>query len=252
MRLKRWVLTGAIAAAACGYALLSTAQSGKNAACTGFGPPPGSPNFAKFEEQRAAEIKRTGYLMACEDILARYDVTSQLQPLKAMTTALQFRPLDLAGTPFSSFTNIGGLAEAVSNVNSRLYRSFRQPDGHLLTLFEHDMSADGTHSYRRPEDEPERINGLPARLMVLQATSGKAVSVLSWTEGRRGLELWINANVVLENKRAQFFALAASLPKSIPANAHEPESSPPMLGPDGKPVLSAPPAVIHIKNSTNE
>ncbi|MBA5689851.1 hypothetical protein [Rugamonas apoptosis] len=116
-----------------------------------------------------------------------------------------------------------------------------------MTLFEHDMSADGTHAYRRPEDEPERINGLPARLVVLQAPSGKAVSVLSWTEGRRAYELWMDANVVLEKKQAQFFALAASLPKSIPAKPDEPESEKPMLGSDGMPVFSAPPAVIQME-----
>jgi hypothetical protein len=92
-------------------------------------------------------------------------------------------------------------------------------DGRLLTLFEHDMSADGSSMQRDPADEPERINGLPARLIVLQGESGKAVSVLSWLEGRRYLELWLDANVVLTHTRPQLMALAASLPKSVPAKA---------------------------------
>lgn len=247
MNYRKLVIFGFGMAVAYGYALHSMAQSPKTASCQ-LGPPPNSPNFAKFEAQRAAEVKRAGYLTVCEDLLTRYDVTSQLRRLHTVIPKLQFQPVELAGTPFNSFTGIGGLDEAVTNVNSRLYRGFQMPDGHILTLFEHDMSADGTHSYRRPEDEPERINGLPARLVVLQAPSGKAVSVLSWTEARRYFELWIDANVVLEKKRDQFVALAASLPKSIPANPHEPESEKPMLGPDGMPVFSAPPAVNQMKN----
>lgn len=50
----------------------------------------------------------------------------------------------------------------------RVCEGFRMPDGNRLILPEHDMSADGTRSWRDPEDEPERINGLPARLMVLE------------------------------------------------------------------------------------
>jgi len=92
-------------------------------------------------------------------------------------------------------------------------------DGRLLTLFEHEMSADGSSMQRAPADEPERIKGLPARLVVLQGESGKAVSVLSWLEGRRYLELWLNANVVLTHTRPQLMALAASLPKPVPAKA---------------------------------
>jgi hypothetical protein len=83
------------------------------------------------------------------------------------------------------------------------------------------MSADGTRSSRDPQDEPERINGLPARLVVLQAASGKAVSMLSWVEGRRSLEVWIDANVAGKPLREELFALAASLPKSNPACPNE-------------------------------
>jgi hypothetical protein len=245
MRYKRLMFAGAIAVAACGYAMLSIAQPPKGAAC-GLGPPPGSPMFAKFEARRAEEVARTGYLTVCESNLSRFNVSSQLRPLDEATAALEFHPVELAGTPFSSFANIGALAEAVSNKQSRLYRSFRMPDGHTVTLFEHDMSADGTHSYRRPKDEPERINDLPARLVVLQAGQDKAVSVLSWNEGRRYYEIWLDANVVLEQKRAQLFALATSLPKSIPARLDEPPADPVRLGPDGVPFMPPPPATIQM------
>jgi hypothetical protein len=246
MRYMQRALAGAIAAVACGYAVFSLAQSPKEGAC-GFGPPPSSPDYARFQAHQAAEVERTGYLTVCEEDLARYDITSQLQPQSVAMAELQFQPVALDGTPFNTFTNIGGLQESVSNVNSRLYRSFKMPDGHIVTLFEHDMSADGSQTYRLPKDEPERINDLPARLMVMQARSGKAVSVLSWKEGRRNYEIWMDANVALEKKRSQLFALAASLPKSIPARLHEPESSPPMLGPDGLPILPPSPATIQMR-----
>jgi hypothetical protein len=108
------------------------------------------------------------------------------------------------------------------------------------------MSADGSQSARAPKDEPERINGLPARLVVMQAGAGKAVSFLSWREGRRYYELWIDANVVLEKTRPQLFMLAASLPKSVPARPHEPDLIPIRLGPDGMPIMPEPPATIQM------
>lgn len=61
--------------------------------------------------------------------------------------------------------------------------------GHSLTVFEQDMSADGSTSWRDPKDEPERVNGLPARLVVLEDPSRTAVSLLSWMEGRRDYQL---------------------------------------------------------------
>jgi hypothetical protein len=106
------------------------------------------------------------------------------------------------------------------------------------------MSADGIHSFRNPKDEPERVNDSPARLVVMQAPNGQAMSVISWIEGRRSDELWLDANVVLENKRPQFIALAATLPKSVPARRQEPDFKPITLGADGMPVIPTPPATI--------
>jgi hypothetical protein len=91
------------------------------------------------------------------------------------------------------------------------------PDGHTVTLFEDDLSADGLRMYRDPKDEPERVNGFPARLVILQAPNGKAMSIISWVEHQRSYELWLDANVILEKKKPALLALAASLPKSIPA-----------------------------------
>jgi hypothetical protein len=209
------LLTAATVAGACLFA--STAWA---APACGLGPPPGSPGFAEAQAREAAQLAREGFQRVCDADLRRFDgATYGLRPLAAAIHGLAFRPLDVRGTPLAGYTLVGAAPESVGSVASRLYRVFRMPDGRLLTLFEHDMSADGSSMQRDPADEPERINGLPARLIVLQGESGKAVSVLSWLEGRRYLELWLDANVVLTHTRPQLMALAASLPKSVPAKA---------------------------------
>jgi hypothetical protein len=116
---------------------------------------------------------------------------------------------------------MGGMAEAADKLRSRLYRSFRMPDGRMLTLFEHDLTAvdaDGTRvSPAATHDAPERINGMPARLDVLQGDAGRAVSVLSWRDGKRDYRMWVDANVTLDNSRERLLALAATLPRATPA-----------------------------------
>jgi hypothetical protein len=195
--------------------------------------PPDAPGFAEAEARDAAEIKEQGFLTVCDGNLERYHV--EFIPMSQAEADLAFAPVDLSRTPFAHLERLGGAVEPVAGTRSRLYRGYRMPDGHLLTLFEHDMSADGSNSWRDPADEPERINGLPARLIVLQAPSGKAVSLLSWVEGRRGYELWINANAARGPLRGRLFVLAASLPPSTAACPNEPPPRSARLGPDGMP-----------------
>lgn len=174
----------------------------------------------------AAETQRNGFERVCEGDLDRFDVA--FLPDAIATRNLAFKPVELAHTPFARLESLGSRAETVFDVRSRLYRGFRLPDGHRLTLSEQDMSADGTTSRRDPKDEPERINGLAARLVVLEDASGKAVSMLSWKEGRRDYQLWIDANVAREPLREQLFALAASIPKAVPACPGSPPADTPM------------------------
>jgi hypothetical protein len=221
-----------------GYAMLSERVAAADPRC-GLGPPPGTPAFTEEQRRQEQEVERQGYLSVCEANLERYDITPQLKPLAEVSAGLAFQPVDLAQTPFATFESLGGMQETVGDVRSRFYRSFRTANGRTLTLFEHDMSADGVQMYRDPKLEPERINGLPARLVVLQAGK-RAVSVLSWTEGRRAYELWLDVNVVLEHQRQPFFDLAAALPKSIPARPNEPQRPPMKIGPDGMPIIEMP------------
>ena len=200
----------------------------------GLGLPPGAPGFSQQEAQREAEAKKNGFLRVCEANLQRYSVT--FVPMATATRALDFVPVDLRTTPLARLQSLGARKETVGNSASRLYRGFRTPEGKTLTLFEHDMSADGTRLWRDPKDEPERVDGLPARLIVLQASSGRAVSVLSWRQGRRYYELWLDANAARDPMRARLFGFANSLPASVPACPNEPRPERMVLGPDGFPV----------------
>jgi hypothetical protein len=223
---KRWILAGIgiVTAAACARLVH-----------TGLNEYRCSEDRAQHAVAYAAQAQRNGYERVCGGGLARFDVA--FLPNAIATRNLAFTPVDLTRTPFARLDSLGSRAETAVGVRSRLYRGFRMPDGHRLTLYEEDMSANGLTSWRNPKDEPERINGLAARLVVMEDPSGKAVSLLSWMEGRRDYQLWIDANVVRVPLRGQLFALAASLPHAVPACPNEP---PPLrYDAEGRPVNRA-------------
>lgn len=236
----RWIWTGILAGAVViGYFLIPDASALADDAC-GLGLPPSAPGFAAEQAKRKAEELKHGYQRVCADNLRRYDIS--FKPMSRVTESLAFPPVDLTRTPFAQYKSVGGMAENMGDTSSRLYRGFERPDGLIVTLFEHDMSADGSNLSRDPELEPERVNGLPARLSVMQAGPGKAISHLSWLQGRRFYELWINANVARSPLRAELFALASSLPQAVPACPNEIPPKKFKLGPDGFPEHEPPPA----------
>lgn len=220
----------------------SHTTSAKGTASCGLGLPPGAPGFAEAQARRALEVQTNGYLKVCEADLERYRIA--FQPSATILASLRFQPVDLSGTPFAFFKSLGALIEPGSSAHTRVYRGFVMPDGHSVTLFEEDMSAEGTSTWRAPEDEPERINDIPAHLGVLQAPSGNAISHLSWVERRRAYELWIDANVVTTPLRKQLFALAASLPRSVAACPNEAPPKAARLGIDGLPATEAIPMTL--------
>lgn len=196
MHAKRLILI-AIAAIAAGYTLLSSAGS-------------------------AIDVpRRLAPATVQQDELARFDIASRLKPLPLALASLDFEPVDLSGTPLAAWTSLGGMAEDVQGAHARLYRSFRLPDGHTVTLVEHDVPAGGTGDPRDPKDAPELVKDLPARLDVVHGSAGRAVSVLSWQDGQRDYQLWIDA-AAQGDVRRQLFALAAGLPASVPAKADAP------------------------------
>ena len=230
--------------------LLLAAQAMPSAAPTGtsscgLGLAPDASGFAQQEARREAEVSKNGFLRVCEANLERYSIT--FMPMASVTTGVNFKPTDLSNTPFAQLKSLGGRSETVLDTKSRLYRGFRTPEGHTLTLFENDMSADGTSMWRDPKDEPERVNSLPARLVVLETNSGRAVSVLSWVQGRRYYEIWLNANAARNPLRAHLFSLANSLPLSIPACPKEPVPKQVPSGPNGFPVHEPMPLTLTIE-----
>lgn len=234
----RW-MPWAVAAAVLGVTAFAVVQAnGADASACGLGLPPDHPGFAQQEAQRAAEVRQHGFLRVCKANLERYSVT--FLPLVLARTGLAFEPVDLAGTPFARLHSLGGRSERMSGTPSRFYRGFRTAQGHTLTLFEHDMSADGSSMHRDPDLERERVNALPARLVVLQADNGDAVSVLSWLHGRRYYELWLEANAARDPLRRQLFALAESLPPSVPGCPREIPPKRVSLGADGLPDIPMP------------
>jgi hypothetical protein len=78
----------------------------------------------------------------------------------------------------------------------------------------------------------------------MEEPSGKAVSILNWVEGRRDIQLWIDANVVRQPLREQLFALAASLPKSVPACPNEPPPRQWKFDKEGRLINEPPPAMM--------
>jgi hypothetical protein len=230
---RRWLLGGAgvVFVVACG-ALVRTGVNEYQCSVDR------ARNWATHE----ADTRRNGFERVCPGDLARFDIS--FTSLASSIRKLAFPPVDLTHTPFARFESLGGRAEFVNDVASRLYRGFRMPDGHRVILFEHDMSADGSRSWRDPKDEPERINGLPARLVVMEDNTGAAVSLLSWFEGRRGYQLWIDANVARVPLRGQLFALAASLPRAVPGCPNEPPPKPLRFDAYGNPVDEPMPKVM--------
>lgn len=208
----------AIAAVACAAVFLVRPWPGEALSC-GLGLPPGSPGFAEAQAKELAEAKMHGYLRVCDANLDRFRIA--FLPSAAIMGSLAFQPVELRGTAFAQFESLGAMAEPDDASGARLYRGFRMANGRTVTLFEHDMSVKGTSSWRDPKDEPERINGMPARFSVLQAPSGNAISHLSWVERRRSYELWIDANAAGTPLRDQLFALATAIPLSVPACPNE-------------------------------
>ena len=229
---KQWLLAGvAIVIAGAGIMLVEKAYTGYQCAT----------DPSRFTPATEAQARKNGFRAVCTFELARYDMSFSSHA--TVLGKLALTPVDLSRTPFSKMASLGGKVETISDIPSRLYRGFQMPDGHRLTLFEDDMSATGAMMYRRPADEPDRVNGLPARLDVMQAEPGRAVSALSWVEGRRSYQLWLDANSASGPLRAQLFALAASLPASVSACPNEKLPAPIHMGTNGWPILAAPEAM---------
>lgn len=202
----------------------------------GLGPPPGSASFEQHERAQDQQRSALGYVRVCEDDLRRFDYASRARSMDRATARLNFTPVSLQSTPFEGFRALGGMPDHFGDGGaSALHRTFKSPQGHIVDLFEWDMSVSGGQVKKRADLQTEQVNGAPAQLIVIQASSGKAVSILSWVEGRRHYELSVDVNVKTSTISPTLFQLASSIPKSVPARLDEPDLRWPALPPVPRP-----------------
>jgi hypothetical protein len=229
----RLVLTVAMAVtvSACGGGRGGSIGSGaaSDQVSCGLGPPPGSPQFEEHEQLQDRQRASLGYVLLCSESLGRFDYAARVEPLDKATAHLAFTPVSLGATPFAALEALGGWQDYFGSPDGAagLHRTFRTPQGYIVDLREWDMSVGGGQVMVRADLQTEQVNGNLAQLTVVQAPSGKAVSLLLWVEGRRSYELSTNANVKTTDVSPTIFELATAIPKSVPARLDE--SEPPLL-----------------------
>ena len=202
----------------------------------GLGPPPGSSTFVEHQRRQNEQRKALGYLLVCNDALRQYDYASLVRPLDQATKNLAFTPVKLESTPFSRLQLLGAIPDHFGDAGpSALHRTFRSTSGDVIDLFESVTTGEGSVVFHNPANLTKRINGLPAQLVILQAPSGRAVSILSWVEGNRAYELSINTNANLQDSSPSLLVLAQSIPKSASIILRESENelppAPPFIPP---------------------
>ena len=189
----------------------------------GLGPPPNSANFNDYNKEREHIRAQLGYEPVCDQYIATLPPPSPLEALETVRSKLAFQPIPLEGTSFATFRLLGARADFIGDQRGAmaLRRYFAASDGEFLELFEVDTSLAGGVYVLYPERQTERVKGQLAMLAIEQSRSGKMLSVLSWEENRRHIELSINRNV-RRLGYAQFMRLAESLPVPSPAQPNAP------------------------------
>lgn len=210
-------------------------------------PYPGQPGFAEWQRERDRQRAQTGYDRVCVRGLDWFDAhVGRARPMDVVMGRLAFEPVALESTPFRNFRLLGGVADRpVARLGaSALRRVFRSPAGRVIQLEEWDMSLGGS-VYRRPDLLTQRVNGAPAQLTILRTDAGRAVSRLSWIEGRRLFDLSIDEDVGSPDRKSAFLSLAESIPRSLPAGTRTPpDRSEPVL--PGEPSFN-PPKYIYVQ-----
>ena len=202
----------------------------------GLGPSPDSPDFKAYHEERESIRAQLGYEFVCDQYILTIGASSyRLESLEKVQSKLAFQPVQLGGTLFASYTELGARPYIVGNSHGAgaLHRYFAGNSGEVLELFEFDTSLGGGVQVLDQKRQTEQVKGQRAMLTILESKSGKAFSILTWVENRRHIELSINRNV-RKTGYAEFMQLAESMPAPIPAlpNAPKPKGGwPPPFGP---------------------
>ena len=165
---------------------------------------------------RASVMQDPGFISVCEKNLEPFELSSH--PISRwLSKTPDFAPISILATPFAEYAAAGTWSESTNGIPSRLYRGFRTLDGLQVILMEHELSADGSRVTFPREADDEKVHGAVAKLTVMQAASGKAVSLLSWEEGSRLYTISVNININQTERKQWLLALATSLLPLIPA-----------------------------------
>lgn len=145
------------------------------------------------------------------------------QALEAVQRGLGFQPMALEDSMFTRYRLVGATPDFAggSRGASALRRRFAGQHDEAIELFEFDTSLGGGVFAYEASPPTESVNGQVARLTVYKSKTGKAVSVLTWENNRRHIELRVNRNVMSEG-RAELIRLAESLPAPVPAQPDAP------------------------------
>lgn len=202
----------------------------------GPGPSPASPDFAAHLDERMRLRAELGYEPVCEQLLATMSPPPLPgDPLEAVAHRLAFQPIPLGESDFTRYRLLRAAPDFAGGPRgaSALRRYFTGPSGETIELFEFDTSLGGRVFALDPSPPSERVKGFDARLTIFQTKTGKAVSVLSWEENRRYIELRVNRNIRKEGY-AELVRIAESMPAPVPAQPDAPmttiDDAPPPFG----------------------
>lgn len=193
----------------------------------GRGPSPASPDFAAYVEENKRVREELGYEPVCDELLAAMSPSRFAhEPLPAARHKLGFQPIPLDGSLFARYRPLGATPDFAGGPlgASALRRYFAGERDEAIELFEFDTSLGGGVFTLDTSPQAETIKGHAARIAIFQSKTGRAVSVLSWEENRRYIEIRVNRNI-RQHGYADLIRLAQSLPAPVPAQPNAPVST---------------------------
>lgn len=181
-------------------------------AMCGIGQPPGSPGFDDWNKKVEQQRRDLGYLLVCDSNFEQYRFEDQIAEDNTVRR-LAFAPRDLDGSAFGKMQFLGSLADGFGDRGAAMYRRvFKGPDGEVITLLEFSLRNDAGVTRMR-NDGLLRIRDAEAQLTIVQATSGKGITLLAWQEDATYIEVTIDRGADDGRSKEHLIRLAESLPK---------------------------------------
>lgn len=152
--------------------------------------------YKEVSEEEVQELKRA---------------LTRVRPINTVFNVLTFEPASTEHTPFEQL-KLEGAYHSGANVGEKwttVSRVFTMPDGAIVEITEDDLLNSrrmAIYTYVN-----ENINGFPAVFVAIQAPSGKALSLLSWTTQKKYYDLKMEGNVINNGQKEFFLGLARSI-----------------------------------------